>query len=52
MSRQKYSINWENDEPVSFEVNGTSYESLEQIPEEADREKLNARSLPSTAEAE
>src|SRR5215211_9134371 len=39
---KKYSINWENDEPVSFGVDGTSYESLEQIPEEADREKLNA----------
>ena len=42
MPTKRYSINWENDEPVSFEVDGTSYESLEQIPEEADREKLNA----------
>lgn len=42
MPRKKYSINWENDEPVSFEVDGVLYESLEQIPDEADREKLTA----------
>ena len=42
MARKKYSINWENDEPVSFEVDGISYESLDQVPDEADREKLAA----------
>jgi len=42
MARKKYSINWENDEPVSFEVDGILYESIEQIPEEADREKFTA----------
>ena len=42
MARKKYSINWENDEPVSFEVNGVLYESLDQIPDAADREKLTA----------
>ncbi len=42
MSTKKYSINWENDEPVSFEVDGVLYQNLEQIPEEADREKLAA----------
>lgn len=42
MPRKKYSINWENDEPTSFEVDGVSYESLEQIPDEADRSKLEA----------
>jgi hypothetical protein len=42
MSKKKYSINWENDEPVSFEVDGVQYESLEQVPDEADREKLTA----------
>jgi len=42
MPRKKYSINWENDEPVSFEVDGVLYESLEQIPDETDREKLTA----------
>ena len=42
MSKKKYSINWENDEPVSFEVNGILYESLDQIPDDADREKLAA----------
>lgn len=42
MSKKKYSINWENDEPVSFEVDGIRYESLDQVPDEADREKLTA----------
>ena len=42
MPQKKYSINWENDEPVSFEVDGVSYESIDQIPDEADREKITA----------
>ncbi len=42
MPDKKYSINWENDEPVSFEVDGVAYESLDQVPDEADREKLTA----------
>src|SRR4026208_2238555 len=40
MPKKKNSINGENDEPVSFEVDGTLYESLDQIPDEADRSKL------------
>jgi len=39
---KKYSINWENDEPVSYEVDGVTYESLDQIPAEGDRSKLEA----------
>ena len=42
MSKKKYSINWENDEPTSFEVDGVSYESLDQVPDETDRSKLEA----------
>ena len=42
MPSKKYSINWENDEPVSFEVDGMVYESLDEVPDEADREKLTA----------
>lgn len=42
MPSKKYSINWENDEPVSFEVDGVVYETLDEIPDEADREKLTA----------
>jgi hypothetical protein len=42
MPRKKYSINWENDEPVSFEVDGVLYQSLDDIPDEADRAKLTA----------
>lgn len=40
MPSKKYSINWEDDEPVSFEVDGVVYENLDEIPDEADREKL------------
>jgi hypothetical protein len=42
MPGKKYSINWENDEPVSFEVDGVTYESLDEVPDESDREKLTA----------
>jgi hypothetical protein len=42
MPSKKYSINWENDEPVSFEVDGVLYERLDQVPDEVDREKLSA----------
>lgn len=37
---KKYSINWENDEPVSFEVDGVTYNSLDDVPNEKDRDKL------------
>jgi hypothetical protein len=39
---KKYSINWENDVPVSFEVDGVAYGTLEDIPNEKDRRKLAA----------
>lgn len=39
---KKYSINWENDEPVSFEVDATSYASLDDVPDESDRSRLEA----------
>ena len=39
---RKYSINWQDDEPVSFEVDGLVYENVEQVPDEADRAKLEA----------
>ena len=42
MAKKKYSINWENDEAVSFEVNGVTYESLDDIPNWKDRDKLSA----------
>ncbi|MBK9602200.1 MAG: DUF3592 domain-containing protein [Anaerolineales bacterium] len=42
MARKKYSINWENDEPISFEVDGITYNALEDVPNEKDREKLSA----------
>ncbi|OGO36752.1 MAG: hypothetical protein A2W35_04810 [Chloroflexi bacterium RBG_16_57_11] len=37
---KKYSIQWQGDEVVSFEVDGVQYESLDEVPDEADREKL------------
>lgn len=42
MPKKKYSINWEDDIPVSFEVNGVTYESLDDVPDEKDRQKLEA----------
>ena len=42
MPKKKYSIHWEDDEATSFEVDGVIYERLEQVPEEADRVKLEA----------
>lgn len=42
MAKKKYSINWENDEAVSFEVNGVTYKSLDDIPNWKDRDKLAA----------
>ncbi len=42
MAKKKYSINWENDEPASFEVDGVKYESLDDIPNWKDKDKLSA----------
>lgn len=42
MAKKKYSINWEDDVALSFEVNGVEYKSLEDVPDENDRLKLEA----------
>jgi len=42
MPKKKYSINWENEEAQSFEVNGVTYESLDDVPDWKDRDKLAA----------
>ena len=42
MSKKKYSINWEDDLPVSFEVDGVIYEEIDDVPNEKDRRKLEA----------
>ncbi len=39
---KKYSVNWEDDVPVSFEVDGVKYDSLEDVPNPKDRRKLEA----------
>lgn len=42
MAKKKYSINWEDDLPISFEVDGVSYDTLDDVPDEKDRRKLEA----------
>lgn len=42
MTRKKYSINWEGDKVVSYEVNDVTYATLEDVPSEKDRRKLEA----------
>jgi hypothetical protein len=42
VAKKKHSINWEDDAAVSFEVNGMQYESIEDVPDEKDRLKLEA----------
>ncbi len=42
MAKKKYSTNWENDEPASFEADGVTYNSLDDVPNEKDRDKLAA----------
>ncbi|GAB4463338.1 MAG: hypothetical protein OHK0041_26410 [Anaerolineales bacterium] len=42
MTTKKYSIRWEDDLPVAFEVNGVTYDRLENVPQEEDRRKLEA----------
>ena len=51
MPKKKYSINWENDEAQSFEVNGMTYESLDDVPDWKDRDKLAAMLHASSEEA-
>ena len=51
MAKKKYSINWDDDVPVSFEVDGVEYESLDDIPDETDRIKLEAM-IDSASDAE
>jgi hypothetical protein len=42
MTKKKYSINWENDQPISFEVDGVTYASLDDIPDWKNKDKLSA----------
>jgi len=42
MNKKKYSIRWENDEAVAFEIDGTLYKSLDQIPNQKDLQKIMA----------
>lgn len=51
MAKKQYSIHWEDDLPVSFEVDGVTYDSLDDVPGEKDRRKLEAM-MESAEEAE
>lgn len=42
MAKKKYSINWEDDLPISFEVDGVQYESLEDVPDAVDCRRLES----------
>lgn len=48
--KKKYAINIENDQVVSMEVDGVKYDSIDQIPDPEDREKMTL--LMSDAEAD
>ncbi len=50
MPKKKYSINWENDEAQSFEVNGVTYESLDDVPDWKDKDKLSAMVMAASEE--
>jgi hypothetical protein len=40
MSKKNYSVHWENEQAVLFEVDGVKYASLSDIPDKRDRQKL------------
>jgi hypothetical protein len=42
MSKKKYSINWEDGDATSFEVDGVTYTSLDEVPDDQDLQKLMA----------
>ena len=42
MPSKKYSINWEDGQVVSYEVDGVTYKSLDEIPDDEDMQKLLA----------
>lgn len=39
-SKKSYSVHWENEEAVSFEVDGVTYTNLNDIPDKRDKGKL------------
>lgn len=51
MAKKQYSILWQDELPVSFEVDGVTYHSLDDVPDEKDRRKLEAM-MESSEEAE
>jgi hypothetical protein len=49
MAKKNYSVQWENDEAVAFQINGVRYKNLAEIPNEKDRLKM--MSIMAAAEA-
>ena len=42
MSKKKYTIHWEDDQAVGFEIDGVLYKSLDEIPDDKDLAKMMA----------
>lgn len=40
MGKKKYAVHWENEQAVSFEVDGVTYARLNEIPDRRDKRKL------------
>jgi hypothetical protein len=40
--KKQYAVKWENEQAVSFEVDGVTYASLNDIPDKGDKRKLQA----------
>jgi hypothetical protein len=40
MAKKNYSVHWENEQAVAFEVDGVKYASLNEIPDKLDKHKL------------
>lgn len=42
MTKKQYSIRWKGNSPVSFEIDGAVFNSLDDVPNKTDRRKLEA----------
>jgi hypothetical protein len=47
--KKQYAVKWENEQAVSFEVDGVTYASLNEIPDKGDKRKLQAMLAASSA---
>jgi hypothetical protein len=49
MPKKNYAVHWENEQAVSFEVDGVKYDSLNAIPNKRDKQKLKEMMAASSA---